>query len=88
MQGPFTDAVAYFHLHPDVRVDVTQLRQGQVVLQLGPGQHVTFAVEGGCLELVDGSWHPKFGTTVPNSCLAVHFEKASIKTMMQWGRLV
>ncbi len=88
VQGPFTDAVAYFHLHPDVRVDVMQMRQGQVVLQLGPGQHVTFAVEGGRLELANGSWHPQFGTTVPNSCLAVHFEKSSIKTIMQWESLV
>jgi uncharacterized heparinase superfamily protein len=88
VQGPFNDAVAYFHLHPDVRVDVMQMRQGQVVLQLGSGQHVTFSVEGGCLELVDGSWHPQFGTTVPNSCLAVRFENSSIKTKMQWGRIV
>jgi len=88
VQGPLTDAVAYFHLHPDVRVNVTQMRQRQVVLQLGPKRRVTVAVEGGCLELLDGSWHPQFGTTVPNSRLAVHFEKAFIKTMIQWGRLV
>jgi uncharacterized heparinase superfamily protein len=88
VQGSFTDAVAYFHLHPDVHVDVTQMLQGQVTFQLGLKQHATFVVEGGYLELMDGSWHPQFGATVPNSCLAVHFEKASIKTMMQWGHLL
>jgi uncharacterized heparinase superfamily protein len=87
VNGLITDAVAYFHLHPDVRVDVTQLRQHQVVLQLSQGQQVKLAVEGGYLELLDGSWHPKFGSAVPNSCLVVQFEKSSIKTMIHWGPL-
>ncbi len=85
VRGPFTDAVAYFHLHPDLRVDITKMRQGQVTLRLGRGQYVTFTVEGGYLELVEGGWHPQFGVTLPNSCLEVHFEKATLKTIMQWS---
>jgi len=88
LTGLFTEAFAYFHLHPDIRVDVTHMRQHQVVLQLRQGQKVTLAVEGGFLELLDGSWHPQFGSAVPNSCLVVQFEKSSIKTMIRWGPLV
>ncbi|MGB6056002.1 MAG: alginate lyase family protein [Burkholderiaceae bacterium] len=85
VQGPFTDAVAYFHLHPEVCVDATQIQERQVVLQLQSGRRVKFSVEGGNLKIIAGSWHPQFGTTVPNFCLVVDFEKTSIKTMIQWG---
>jgi uncharacterized heparinase superfamily protein len=88
VKGLINDAVAYFHLHPDVRVDVTKMRQHQVVLQLRTGQQVRFAVEGGCLEVVGSSWHPQFGKAVPNSCLTVRFEKPSIKAVMQWEPII
>lgn len=88
VHGVFAEALAYFHLHPDVLVDATEIRARQVVLRLRDGQRVKFIVEGGTLKVVKGDWHPQFGVTVPNSRLIVNFEKASIKTLMQWERMI
>ncbi|MDH3393852.1 MAG: heparinase II/III family protein, partial [Desulfobulbaceae bacterium] len=84
--GPFRDAEARFHLHPDVKVESAQLSEGRVVLVLPEGQRVDFVVEIGILRLDSTTWHPRFGESVPNVCLAVQFCSPTVKVELGWQR--
>ena len=54
-------------------------------LILPQGQSVIFDVEGGGIRVEDRSWHPQFGLSVPNLCLAVDFEEQKVRTNIQWS---
>lgn len=82
VSGSFKSAVARFHLHPDVRLD--ECSGERCVVRISQtGQKVEFIVEGGRLRVQSGTWHPQFGTSVPNNCLAVQFH-GSVKMIIRW----
>ena len=58
LTGDFKQAVAHFHLHPDVKANVGS--DGSIQLQLTNGQLIEFRSTGLC-QLVNTSWHPHFG---------------------------
>lgn len=81
--GDFREAVAHFHLHPDVATE-QGADEHQVILMLPGGKKAKFVVEGGALRLQAGMWHPQFGVSVPNICLAVDFREAVVTTTIHW----
>ncbi len=75
------EAMAYFHLHPDVQAAVDNQA---VLLQLKDGTRVTLRFEGGVPTLLPGTWHPRFGASVPNTCIVVRFQAPTLVTVMNW----
>ena len=82
--GDFREAVAYFQLHPNVKLESFS-NERVVHLLLPQGQSVIVGVEGGRIRVEDRSWHPQFGLSVPNLCLAVDFEDQKLRTNIRWS---
>ncbi|HDG1717438.1 heparinase II/III family protein [Vibrio cholerae] len=77
LTGDFKQAVAHFHLHPDVQVNVGA--DGSIQLQLTNGQLIEFRSTGLC-QLVDTSWHPHFGQSVATLKIAVTLTSPELQT--------
>lgn len=87
ISGFFERAEARFYLHPGVKLDASGIKRGDrvAILVLPQGQTVQLAVEDGTLRVEPSSWHPGFGLSEPNLCLAVDFDQAVIRTRVQWS---
>lgn len=84
--GRFSMAEAYFHLHPDIRVDRDHSSDNRLLLLLGSGKTVNFSVQGAAgVEIVESSWHPAFGMSVPSTCIVVKFGGQEVSTRIGWG---
>ena len=79
IEGPFTSAIAYFHLHPEIAI-CPQNR-----LRLRSGNLVEWSVEGGDAIIVTSTWHPTFGSQLNSKCIEVHFRGPKIKTSLKWA---
>lgn len=77
LTGDFKQAVAHFHLHPDVQANVGS--DGSIQLQLTNGQLIEFRSTGLC-QLVDTSWHPHFGQSVATLKIAVTLTSPELQT--------
>ncbi|EGR2449692.1 TPA: heparinase II/III family protein [Vibrio cholerae] len=77
LTGAFKQAVAHFHLHPDVQANVGS--DGSIQLQLTNGQLIEFRSTGLC-QLVDTSWHPYFGHSVATLKIAVTLTSPELQT--------
>ncbi len=84
--GTFGCAEARFHLHPSVRVDVagSDTTAGRVTLVLPQGKKLHISVEGGQLTMEQSTWHPEFGVTQSNLCVAVQFAGPVLSTRFNW----
>jgi len=76
--GHFREAVSRYHLHPDVRLG------DRHELLLPGGQSIRWSVAGGEARVVDSTWHPRFGVSVPNRCLEVRFVANEVTTEFLW----
>jgi uncharacterized heparinase superfamily protein len=77
LTGDFIQAVAHFHLHPDIQANVGS--DGSILLQLTNGQLIEFRSSGVC-QLVNTSWHPHFGKSVANVKIAVTLTSPELQT--------
>jgi len=82
--GAFRKAQARFHLHPSVVVHVVA-GQEAVHLALPNGSSVRLAVAGGRMRRERTTWHPEFGVSRPNTCIAVDFTGPELTTELSWG---
>ena len=82
--GSFHDAVAYFYLHPEVKICSKKIEAGELALQLPNGEKIDFSVKGGLLSINTTSWHPRFGVSEPNRCLSLKFCSTFMKTEIKW----
>ncbi len=71
LEGRFTEAVARIHFHPDVMVHLTGPQEGDVILP--DGHRWTYRVTGGTPRMSQSTYHPRFGVSIPNSCIRVSF---------------
>lgn len=76
--GNFAQAIARFHLHPDVEI------LGEQTLRLAGGELVQWSVDGGTPSIVHGSWHPEFGVSVGNQCIEIRFDRAEVAFKLDW----
>ncbi|HSY08605.1 MAG TPA: alginate lyase family protein [Steroidobacteraceae bacterium] len=84
ISGPFTNAAAYFHVHPEV--DARIGGAAEVLLSRGDGLALRLVFEGAsALEVRSGTWHPRFGVVVPNRCIVASFAGAKLTTTMIWA---
>ena len=82
--GAFTEAIAYYHFHPNVITDLDKGgRQGRA--ELSSGQLVHWQTAGGIAKIFDSTYHPRFGQTVRNKCLAIAFQKPTCEIKFSWN---
>ena len=83
IRGEYHEAVAYYHLHPDVRV---QFNAGATEgsLELPEGQSVRWLVTGGEVGVEETTYHPGFGLAVMNQTIKVIFTGNEVVYALQW----
>ncbi len=69
LEGRYADAQARFHFHPGVRIENEST--GTLRLSLPGGQRILMRVSRGRAFIEDSSYHPEFGRSIPNRCVAV-----------------
>lgn len=84
VSGEFTQALARFYCHP--AVSVATLNVNSLKLTLPGNQTVTVNVLGAkALNVVDSTWHPRFGERVTNQCIEVKFGGREVTTKFEWS---
>lgn len=76
--GTFQKAVSRFYLHPSVEIIPND------VLRLRSGHTLRWKVEGGQVEIVESTWHPRFGSSIPNRCINIQFVNPEVIFELRW----
>jgi uncharacterized heparinase superfamily protein len=84
IEGGFDTAVARFHLHPAVEIELDQRDAGTGVLRLATGERCRWRLTGGAVQLLPGLWHPEFGHSLPNHCLVLHLNTDTATLELVW----
>ena len=71
-------AVARFHLHPEIHCS----SDGN--LRLPGGGRATWTVRGGTSRLKEAAWHPRFGVSIPSTCIEVAFGSGPLQFDLEW----
>ena len=83
ISGAFDTAAAYFHIHPDVDA---RLHGATEVSLMCDGATWRMVFEGASsVELQSGTWHPRFGVSVPNRRIVASLASATLRTSVIWG---
>jgi uncharacterized heparinase superfamily protein len=84
VSGACREVEAFFHLHPQVTATSSAARQ---LTLSAPGMRaVRMELDDAAdVQIRSGTWHPQFGLTVPNQCIAVRFAGASLTTRISWS---
>ncbi len=81
--GDFRNAIAYFHLHPDICVDSFSDKE-HLQLRLPEGQVIKVNFIGGKLSVNSSSWQPQFGMSIPNTCIMIEVLDKTLHTICSW----
>jgi len=79
LSGRFTEAVARFHLHPEVAAEIEGPNSGRLILPGGKVMH--WHCDGGTASLETSTYHPRFGVAFPNQCLELRFTRSQASTV-------
>ena len=83
ISGAFDTATAHFHIHPDVDA---HLHDATAVSLMCDGETWRMVFEGASsIELRSGTWHPRFGVSLPNRCIVASFASATLATSVIWA---
>jgi uncharacterized heparinase superfamily protein len=83
IEGGYGEAIARFHLHPDVSADA----DGSGAFgrsSLPDGTTLDWSVEGGTAIVVADVWCPEFGLQRPASCLEVRLTQPACCLVLTW----
>ena len=82
LDGRYATADANFLLHPDIEVlqtaEAIVMRRGERVARL--------CVDGGRPEILDSTWHPEFGLSIPAKRIKVSFMQPTLTTTITWRK--
>jgi uncharacterized heparinase superfamily protein len=83
VKGDFTDAKAFIHLNPDVKVKADADASNCGIFMLPDGKRLEWIVEGGDVRIIDTTYHPEFGMIISNKCLEISLSgrETTFKTM-------
>lgn len=81
ISGMPQSAVANFLVHPDVQV--SQADQGFLLEK--SGQKVHFNFDRGDAEVVDTTWHPQFGLSVPTRRISITLKASRLVSTVRWS---
>jgi uncharacterized heparinase superfamily protein len=82
ISGGFSKAVGRFHFHPDIKTSLDSSDTGRLVIN--GGRQARFSVAGAECRLVESTWHPEFGLSIPNRCLEVNFKQPKTEMRFSW----
>lgn len=83
--GEFSNAMARFHIHPDVEVHAISGDSGVFELVLKSGHKVNMTIKGADSHSLNStSWHPEFGVSRSNYCISASFTSAELITRISW----
>jgi uncharacterized heparinase superfamily protein len=83
ISGSFGHAEARLHLHPDI--DARANAAGEVTLRRGEEPLAVVSFErAASVEVLRGTWHPRFGAAVANSCISASLAGASLTSWVRW----
>lgn len=81
LDGQFASADAFLHFHPEVSVE----QAGTAGITLRRGERVVrLACEGGDASVERSTWHPEFGLELPNRRIRLKFQRAQLRTRLEW----
>lgn len=87
IQGEFSEAVVYYHLHPNVSIRYTPGAFGGE-FELDTGQSVNWSVSGGQISIEETTYHPGFGLDIPKKTIKVVFTGREAVFTLQWKNVV
>lgn len=82
LEGRCTQAVARYHCHPAVTLTLHDARRGE--LSLPDGRRIRLTIEGGEAQVQASTWHPRFGESQTNQCLAIRLTGPSCTARFDW----
>ena len=83
LSGTFQHSEASFYIHPDASVVALGKKKFQV--SLSGGQVILVSFENTeDISLDESTWHPEFGSSVPNKCLVARPRVQSLVTIVEW----
>jgi uncharacterized heparinase superfamily protein len=83
IKGPFTEAVARFHFHPNIAIENRDRYLFSIIL---PGGEKIFChVQKGSGRLVPSTYHPEFGLNCQNQCLEVQLIGNESLILFNWS---
>ena len=85
VEGGFSEAVAYFHVHPNIRV-IRETKKSAGQLLLNARQIACWRVSGGRVCIEEASYHPGFGIDEPMQVIKVVFEGCETVLRLEWDR--
>jgi uncharacterized heparinase superfamily protein len=85
LNGRFRNAEAYLHTHPIVAVQRVGPRQVNLSWPNGGRLAVSFD-DAAEVRIEASTWHPEFGVSNANRCIAVRLTGNSLVTRMSWPR--
>jgi uncharacterized heparinase superfamily protein len=80
--GTFERAIARFFLHPEARIT----HNGEhLAITLPTGEVISVCVQGAAsVSVVNSTWHPEFGKSVPNQCIVAELSSKTLITSVTW----
>jgi uncharacterized heparinase superfamily protein len=83
LEGRFRDAIARFHLHPEVSMHADSTPT-PLAWRAGPWA-MTASIIGGHPRCIASTYHPRFDVSVPNFCLESHWEQPAHELQVRWS---
>ena len=83
IEKDFTKAIGRFHFHPDIEVTIEESAV-KGTIELKSGQQIRWQIEGGDARIIETTYHPEFGLSVPNKCIEVVFAERESKAIFDW----
>jgi uncharacterized heparinase superfamily protein len=81
IKGDFDQAVARYHLHPDVGVKLTD---NEGTLSFSGEKYMKFSVGEGAANMISGTWHPAFGIKNKNHCIEIKLLAKREEIVFKW----
>jgi uncharacterized heparinase superfamily protein len=82
IDGPFTSAVAHYHLHPDIGM---AFEGNTGALRLCDTEIARINVKRGSPEPIESTYYPEFGMDMPNQSLQIRFQGYESEIEFLWG---
>lgn len=82
--GHFGRATALYHLHPEIDARADPVDTQCIHLALPEGGHALLHVRHGRASVRPATWHPEFGLSIDNLCVAVDFTGRAAEVKISW----
>ena len=84
IQGQYSRAEAFFHLHP--AVDVRRTSSEGFILQPRSGRRLRLHFKNAeSIQIDEASWHPEFGVSIKSQKIRVRLSRLPLLTQLDWG---